>query len=969
MALEAGTELGSYEIVAPIGAGGMGEVYRARDVKLRRDVAIKVLPAELLGDSDRRARFLREARASAAVNHPNIATIYEVNEADGLTFIAMELVEGETLRALLQRGPLPIPRVLRLSTALTEGLAHAHEKGVIHRDLKPENIIVRPDGHPKILDFGLAKLLEFRPGGEQGEGNGDETVTAAMTQERAILGTPAYMSPEQARGLPLDSRSDVFALGSVLYEMTTGKAPFGGGSALDILGAVVRDKPPAPSAVNGLVPPELDRIIGKCLEKTPDDRYQHTDELAVDLRKLRRDSESGVSGSIGSTSGISFPQSGTFATGGRGATVDLRRLVPLVVITLLVGSGLGWWLTRIASSGGAGAPRPVQSFEIDIGQALPIYDWSIVSQFALSPDGTRIAYVARTGDTRRLYLRRLEDLEATVIPGTENALAPFFSPDGQWIAYYSADSTTGINELKKVPVDGGPPQVLCKAWPPSGGTWLPDGTIVFSSTEPFVDHPVWDGSVKWGLFRVSANGGTPQLLISVDRAAGGEFAYSGPRSLPDGRAVLFTIRKAGGAWAQPGAKGVEPDAKTATAEVALLDLASGKYRTLIKDAHDATYSPTGHILFMRNQALWAAPFDLGRRAVSGADRVVRQNLQEMLSPVSNRPYALDTHGAALFLPAADRAPRERALVWVNRTGGRDRANVPTATQIETPRVSPNGKLILYVAQATTGDIWVHDRSRPGSRMRLTYDQTDDRRPVWFPDSMHFLYMVRRLDNTSPVGYYTKVFSHRADGAGQPSPWPANLPYHAELSIPMVVLADGRTALYQEGGSPQTLWDIAVSSLAPPKRYTVATPALEEDPVLSPDQHWLAYSSLDAGGRQIYVCPYPDTQSSRWQVTSEGGDQPLWSADGSELYFRKGTAMMAVPIQTRPAFHAGEPVKLFDGNYINQDNSQRDYDLEYPKGRRFLMVEDVAGAVPDTRLVLVQNWDQELKKLVPVGGSR
>ncbi|HXI01707.1 MAG TPA: protein kinase [Candidatus Saccharimonadales bacterium] len=973
MALEPGTKLGSYEIVAPIGAGGMGEVYRARDAKLQRDVAIKVLPAELMSEPDRRARFLREARTSAAVNHPYIASTFEVGEAGGTAFIAMELVEGKSLRSLLGHGPLSIPRTLKLATEMAEGLAHAHARGVIHRDLKPDNVIVRTDGHPKILDFGLAKLLESREPGGASDSSEIRTVTKALTRAKTIMGTPAYMSPEQAQGESLDARSDVFSFGSMLYEMVAGKPPFEGRSAVEILGAIIRDKPPTPSDINGLVPPELERIIGKCLEKAADDRYQHTDDLVVDLRKIRRDTDSGIGGNLVPTSGVAAPQraiswqSGAVPSGMAWRAIGMKIVLPIVAAALVAGSGIGWWISRTSGPASGKASNEVQSFEIDIGKALKLYDWSIVSEFALSPDGTRLAYVAQTGETSQLFVRRLDQIQATAIPGTEHALSPFFSPDGKWIAYYSADDQGGKNELKKVPVDGGPPQVLCNAWPPSGGSWLPDGTIIFSSTEPVLARPVWDGSMKWGLFQVSDSGGTPQLLTSIDRAAGGEAAHARPSALPGGRAVLFTIRRTGGAWAQPDKAGIEPDWKTTSADVALLDLSSGKYRTLIKNAHDAVYSDTGHILFMRDDNLWAAPFDLDKLDVSGAGRVVRQNLQAMTFPAMNAPYAIDAEGSAVFLPAAKVAVREDALVWVDRKGGVERAAVPPAGHIETPRVSPDGKHTLYVVQAATGDIYVHDRAKSGSSMRLTYDDTDDRRPVWLPDSRQFLYMVRTMDAKSPIGFFTKIFELRADGASRPTPWPRLSP-RIVLSIPMVVLADGRTVLYQEGGTAETLWDIADSSRPWPERYIVQSPAQEEDPVLSGDGHWLAYSSLESKVRQIYVRPYPDTRSGRWQVTSDGGCQPLWAPDGSELYYRDGAAMMAVPIRTRPEFHAGTPVKLFEGDFVNEDRSRRDYDLEYPGGKRFLMIEEVEPEVHDTKFVYVRNWSEELNTLVPAGGE-
>jgi hypothetical protein len=455
-------------------------------------------------------------------------------------------------------------------------------------------------------------------------------------------------------------------------------------------------------------------------------------------------------------------------------------------------------------------------------------------------------------------------------------------------------------------------------------------------------------------------------LTTVNRAAGGEFAHSSPTLLPGGQAALFTIRRTGGAWADARSAATEPDWNTASAEVALLDLESGDYRTLIGNAHSASYSHSGHILFIRDQDLWAAAFDLGALAVSGPERIVRPGLQSMFFPQPNAPFALNAQGSAVFLVAAEVPPRVRSLVWVDRSGNREAVEVPGANRIESPRVSPDGKRILYVAHSTTWDIWVHERFRPGSRMRLTYDETEDRRPVWFPDSQQFLFAIQVDNDQSPAGFHVETFHHRADGAGRPEPWPRSVANVPGLSIPMAVLEDGHSVLYQEGPSMETLWDIADSSRPPEERYIVQTPAMEEDPVLSPDARWLAYSSSEAGDRQIYVRPYPDTQSARWQVTSEGGSQPLWSADGSELYYRRGSAMMAISVQTQPSFRASAPVKLFEGDFSNPDDARRDYDLEYPEGKRFLMVQEVEPDVPSTKFVFVENWTEELKSLLPSG---
>ena len=942
MAIEAGQQLLHYRLIEKIGEGGMGFVWHAEDTKLHRDVALKFLPGDVVSNPERLSRFQREARMLASLNDANVASIYDMEEAETpagpVRFLVLEYVPGVSLEQRLEKGPLPMQETLRICCDLARGLEAAHAKGMIHRDLKPANVQLSPEGKVKVLDFGLAKALdEVVTPAEQFE---QQTVTA-MTARFTVMGTAPYMSPEQAAAMPLDKRTDIWSFGCVLYELLTGRRAFSGDTVSSTI-AAIHSRQPEWDRLPAGTPPAIHKLLRRCLNKDPDRRLRDIGDARIEIEEIAEDD------------GLEPDSAGTTAA----YRVNLVLAGVAAVTTLLAFWGM------LGGGSSTDAPKPVRRFEIDIGRARPIYDWSIVSQFALSPDGSRLAYVARLGDTTQLFIRRIDEVEAVAVPDTEHALAPFFSPDGRWVAYYSADSVGGVNELKKAPVDGGPPQVLCNAWPPGGGTWLPDDTIVFTTTEPFVDHPVWDGSVRWGLSLVSANGGTPESLTAVNRVAGGEFAHSRPQALPGGRAVLFSLRRTGGAWAQPDATPDEPDWGSTSADVALLDLGSGDYRTLIANAHDAVYSSSGHILFMRDQDLWAAPFDLGALAISGPERIVRDGLQAALLPETNAPYALDAAGSAVFLLATELPARGRALVWVDRNGNREPADVPPANQLDMPRVSPDGERILYTVLSATTDIWVHERSRPGSHIRLTYEEADDLFPVWFPDSRHFLFAHRVADDTFSTRHVFTTQRHRADGAGRPTPWPRRHARVSPLSIPMVVLPGDRV-LYQEAPSPETFWDIADSARPVAERYIVQSRALEEDPVLSRDGKWLAYSALESGVRQIYVRPFPDTNSGRWQLTTERGNQPLWAPDGSELYYRSGASMMAVPIQTEPVFRAGTPVQLFEGDYVNQDDARRAYDLEYPEGRRFLMVEDYEPETESTRLIYVENWVEELNSLVPV----
>ncbi|MBD3869719.1 MAG: serine/threonine-protein kinase, partial [Acidobacteria bacterium] len=684
------------------------------------------------------------------------------------------------------QGPIPIPRASSIFLQIAAGLEAAHDQGIIHRDLKPANVKLTPDesidasspyaGRVKILDFGLA--AESSPS-EVSVSEDSPTQPLPVTREGAIFGTAAYMSPEQARGRAMDKKTDIWAFGVCLYEALVGRRPFEGSDTALLLSSILTAEPDLDALPPG-TPPRLRRLLMRCLRKETRERFHDIADVRLELEEIAV---------LGADSVEELPPP---ATGFGWGTLALAAFA-------IVMTAVALW-SQFGSSSSADIPDAVRRFEIDIGTALPIYDWSIVSEFDLSPDGTHLAYVARLGETTQLYLRRLDEIGGTAVPGTEHALAPFFSPDGQWVAYYSANSEGQGNELRKVPVNGGPPQVLCNAWPPGGGTWLEDGTIIFTSTEPFTDHPVWDGSVQWGLFQISDNGGTPRLLTSVDRSAGGEAVHNRPSRLPGSRAVLFNIRRTGGAWAQPGGKTDEPDWDTATTEVALLDLESGSYRTVLADAHNATYSNSGHILFMHDQSLWAAPFHMGKLEVSGSERIVRDNLQSMFFPQTNSPYALDHRGSAVFLPAVEVPPHGRSLIWVDRSGGREPVDMPPANRIERPRVSPDGERILtvvHVVHSATANIWLHERSRPGSRMRLTFDGTHDQHPVWFPDSQQFLYVQRLEDDTFGTSYVFKTFRHRADGASRPESWPRTIPEVSPLSLPMVVLDDGVTVLYQE----------------------------------------------------------------------------------------------------------------------------------------------------------------------------
>ena len=716
MALNVGTRLGHYAVTALLGEGGMGQVWQATDTQLGRQVALKILPDAFAADPDRLARFKREAQILASLNHPNIAAIYGIEEAEGTRALVLELVKGPTLADRISKGPIPLDEALPIAKQIAEALEAAHKAGVIHRDLKPVNIKVREDGTVKGLDFGLAKALDPTQTGDPSQ---SPTLTAAATQMGVIMGTAAYMSPEQAKGKVADKRADIWAFGVVLLEMLTGHRVFSGETVSETLAAVMMKEPEwdrSPADLSS----KLSNLIRRCLQKDPRQRVR-------DIGDVRLAMEGAFETPV-------TPPSEPTAT----PTLQLwQRPIPLAIagLVLVVLPSLGVWSAMRPTDPPA---ESVRRFALDIGPTSPIPLATVNAMPAWSPDGTRLVYAATLAGTQQLYLRTLDDLEARPIAGTENAYEPFFSPDGEWVGFAVLSGLTS-GELKRVAVrGGGAPLTLCECRTVAGATWLTDGTIIMALNT---------GLFGSTLHRIPEAGGNPEPLTTLD-AESGELAHVWPYALPDGTAVLFTV-----------IRGRDVN----TASVAVLSLDTGEQHVVVEGGFNARYAPTGHLVFGRQGALWGVPFDLDRLATNGPEQVLVQGI-DVNAQLGNMALSVSGDGTLVYWPGdvVSVSPFGGVAgggrpVWVDRTGqatpiGEDRSDV-----IE-PRLSPdNTRLAMTVLSAGGADIWVDDLER-GTSTRLTNDGTSQY-PAWSLDGDRVFFGSTDPDS---VGLYSRA----ADGSGE-----------------------------------------------------------------------------------------------------------------------------------------------------------------------------------------------------------
>jgi len=900
--LKPGTMLGPHEIVSLLGAGGMGEVYKARDTRLDRLVAIKILPQHLLADRpELRERFEREARAIANLKHPHICVLYDVGEQDGIHYLVMEHLEGVTLAERLKKGPLPLDEVLRYAVEVSDALDKAHRAKVTHRDIKPANIMLTREGS-KLLDFGLAKLkLDILdatvPPSER------PTVPGALTQHGTLLGTLQYMAPEQleCKDDKVESRTDIFAFGTVVYEMVTGKKAFPGDSQASVIAGILERQPVPMTSLQPpgtIVPPALDRTVRRCFAKDPEDRWQTARDLVQELRWI--------------ADAFSHPElSGSdlaVAPAPVRPRASRRQLVLGSVAALVLAAlvGLGAWTLKPAP------PLPVTRTVINLpeGQRLAGLEQPAI---ALSPDGSQLAYVATQGGMQQLYLRSMDSLEAGAIPNTEGAVNPFFSPDGQWVGFFAG------GKLMKVSVSGGAAVTLSNAAFPRGASWDRGGMIAFS--------PTTNGPIQ----QVPSAGGTPQPLTRIGT---GEVTHRWPEFLPGGTAVLFVASSVLANWT--------------TAQVAVQSVETGERQDLASGGTNPRYAPTGHLVYAQSGALMAVPFDPQRLAVEGTAVPIVEGVLQSLSS-GDAQFSVSATGALVYVPG-NVLGSQRRLVWVSRNGAEQALDIP-ARAYRNPRLSPDGRRVAASIEEQETQIWLYDLARQ-TLTRLTFEANNNSIPAWTPDGKRIAFFSNR---TGPLN----IFWQLADGSGGLE----RLTTGEYLNAPHSWSPDGQLLAFTEV-HPSTGNDIWVLPLKDRKPQPfLRTPYSEGAPRFSPDGRWLAYASTESGRNEIYVQPYPGP-GGKWQISAEGGTEPVWNPNGRELFYRSGDRMMAVEITTQPSFAAGRPRILFEaGQYLPTPAVSPNYDVS-PDGQRFLMLKAPEQEAAPTQINVVLNWFEELKRRVP-----
>ena len=876
MALSPGTHLGPYEILAPLGAGGMGEVYKAKDTRLDRTVAIKVLPSHLSDDAGLKERFEREARAVSSLNHPHICTLHDIGSENGVDFMVMEHIEGDTLAHRLKKGALPLDQALKHAAEIADALDKAHRRGVVHRDLKPGNIMLTGSG-TKLLDFGLAKQKAPEAEGDGSVPSALPTEQAPLTKEGSILGTFQYMSPEQLEGKEADSRSDIFAFGAVLYEMLTGRKAFEGKSQASLIASILTSDPPAMKELEPMAPAALERTVRRCLAKEPDSRWQSARDLGSELQWIG-------------------------AAGSREATPELLETRPKRRVRLWV---LGAFLAGALATGLAlwTFLQPAPPLLTRLAVTLPS-DQRLVrrrsSPIALSPDGRALVYAARTEEgTQNLYLRELDRLDARAIPGTEGAHTPFYSPDGQWIGFLTNDA------LKRTtPIGGAPLTVASLRQESLGASWGRDDTILFAISAP----PV--------LFRVPAGGGTSEPVTELEGDTG---SHRYPSILPDGDSVLFTVMSG--------------------PALALLSLETGGVRSLeaLGAASGGQYLPTGHLVYASSGALLAVPFDEEQKAVKGAPT----SLLDGIFTTSDAPYFTVSKSGTLAYVRGDSAD-VHTLSWVDREG--QPTPITVGSRFHAPRLSPEGRRLAF---SDSGDIWVYEMGR-GTRTRMTVDGANDY-PVWTPDGARIAFEFIKEGSSG-------VYWMPADSSGE-----AELLRASEYRQRVMSFSpDGRFLAVTEI-HPTTGFDIWVLPVDGEPIPFLVTSFAENAARFSPDGRFVAYQSSESGRQEVYVRPFPGP-GARSPISTDGGTAPVWSADGKELFYRRGSDMMVANVSTKPTFSAGKPRRLFGGNYFADMTGHPGYDVA-SDGQTFLMSQEAQGEhLNEVNIVL--NWFEELKRLVP-----
>jgi serine/threonine protein kinase/Tol biopolymer transport system component len=952
-----------YEILGALGTGGMGEVYLAEDTNLKRQVAIKVLPQQFALDKERLARFEREARLLASLNHPNIATIYGLEKSDGQQFLVMELVEGETLRELISKGPLPLDEALETCKQIAEGLESAHEKGIIHRDLKPSNVKVTPDGKVKILDFGVAKAFREQP--DDSDTSKSQAATDEMTQPGMILGTAAYMSPEQARGKAVDKRTDIWAFGCILYECLTGKRPFQGESTSEIIASILKSEPDW-HELSSVSQSSIRNLIRRCLRKDKNRRQHDISDARIEIEDA-----------------LNWPgeadEVGAVNTGQRG----WPYVFPWILATVVVTASVTFFLT-IGQRSPSNAS--VVRAEIGIEPANRLGGSTATEQrtgywrpsrtsIAMSPDGNTIIFEGVDEKGTRLYRRRLDEGKAVPIPDTEGGRDPFFSPDGNHIGFWAK------GRLMKISPSGGMASSICEIGRPWGASWGPDDIIIYSSGTR--------------LRRVPAKGGDPEIITQANQE-NGEIAHIQPSVLPSGDGVLFSIRTYDNPWYD--------------AKVALLSLKTMEWLDLINEGSDAQYSPTGHLVFARHGELWAVSFSIDRLKVTGEAKPVMPDIMHAINGRNRNlythaaQYSFSENGNLAYISGGIYPDREEYIVYVSKSG-KINPMVKTASSDSFPIMSPDYKRIAYRRYGENREIWTYDIvTNFAQPVVSSVNRGSITALVWTPPlGKRVTYW---LSGIRPSGIYWK----NADGTGEQE-------LLVENGTPSSWSPDGKFLAFIRS-EPRRGNDIWIFSIEDRHSFPFLNSQYDERyPEFSPDGNFLAYCSNRTGQAEVYVTPFPGTPVEI-PVSNGGGKAPVWSQDMSEIYYLEimqapRAKMMVADISTSPSFRTDNRKVLFDywGLGMSGDPS-RGYDI-LPDGQGFICLglyygvnavnyseipqdildglstqdkkalawferwlkedknrvlspelERMLQGLAVTKINIVQNWFEELKRLVP-----
>jgi serine/threonine-protein kinase len=883
----------------------MGEVFRAEDLRLGREVALKVLHDALASDTDWFARFEREARVLASLNHPNIATLLGFRDLDDRCVIEMELVPGDTLAKRIAVGPVPLDELLPIIRQIAQALEAAHDRGVIHRDLKPANIKITPEGRVKVLDFGIAKVLAD----DAVAIDVANTPTSSATRKELLLGTPRYMSPEQVRAQPLDRRTDIWSFGCVFYEALTARPPFAAENSTDIMAAILRDEPDWTALDH--VPPVIQRLIRRCMRKDLQVRLRDIADARIEIEEV-----------LNETAARAFAPGTRIRSASRGRRTAVLAAAGAGLAVLFAG---GWLATR----SGPTAPR-LARVAVPLGPGQHLVAGTSMP-FALSEDGARLAYVAvQSGSPPRVFLRALDRFEATAVGGTEGATAPFFSPDGEWLGFYAGDA------LQRVALRGGTPLKISDAPPVASGAWSPDDTIVFATTLP--------GD---GLWRVPASGGVPQQLTRPDTSKG-DLRHTHPRVLPDGSTVLFTALAADGAY------------------TGLLSLATGEWKVLRQarmTGGGAQFVAPDRLVYAQAGSLVTTSFDPRRTDLRGEQVPL---LERVETAEDGTGWFGALPSALVYVPGRTSVP-QRTLVLVDREG-RTTPLSDVRAAYSHPRFSPDGRFVAVTIDSESGgDVWIYDVQR-GGRTRLT-SAAGSRFPTWAADGASIVFQTNRTTAwtlfrqrinessppqpllTGPPATHDAVMSQIAARLLPGSP-PALT--GANPQYPASSAASGAVAFTERRTSGER--DIWVLERGSDPTPFLMSPSDESAPVFSRDGRFLAYVSDESGRSEVYVQPYPGP-GEKWPVSIAGGTDPVWAPDGLQLYYRIGSRIMVAAIQTAP-FAATTPKLLFDGAF-DFSELDRNFDLS-PDGTKFLAIRS-ESAEPPPEFRLIFNWLQELRE--------